>query len=302
MAVGLLFSHSAIAAQNAIVTNDVAFVHELPDSESEHIDKFYKGNSIRISSSPRDGWFKVRTRSGNFGWVWNGDVAPEHYGKDTDAHLEEQSNVRGVRAYSEAPSFYLRAGALVLPLYASALSKRLGLGEGYVYFSPGGFFELGTGLNKDIRLGVRTLFYSHQSTVKYFSVRYDIDLNGVSTMLGGSAIIIEGESYSIGAGLYAGIAINNSLAVTAPNYGTPNSFKMQGRAPAAYLDVNITKQISRRFSIVGELGFYYSYIPKGDVPNRFNADDPFREDATKMVALRVNHIGPMVSVGLQLDL
>lgn len=305
--IGLLFLCTTLAhaAQDAVVAAEQAAVRERPSRDAVVMESLSQGTKVRVSSKAKNGWFKTRSSVGLHGWIWQGHLsfpqkAEEENSTEVLNHYRHvpHAQERGVRPYLP---FSLRGGGLVLGMFSSAVSSKLGLGKGRPYFASGGFIEAGYRVKEDLRLTGRFMGYTHTSGVLFHGVRYDVSHTGYPLLAGIEATVLSTERFDITGALYAGFSLSNKLEVSAPAFSQPNAFVIESVAPAAMLNFGAKYLLSRRWAAVFELAAYYSYIPKQRVPNAFNGDGPFRDDANTMTELRVNHLGMIAGVGVQFD-
>lgn len=292
----------ARAAQDAIVIVDQAAVRERPEFDAAVIESIEQGESVKVSSKNKDGWYKTRAKTGQYGWIWQADLSyPEfmHESEAANSKTRQQPHIdRGVRPY---PLFSLRLGGHALGLAPTSLSRKLGLGSYHVYFAGEGFIEAGYRTSDRLRLVARFMGYSHESGILYQGVRYDVNMSGYPLLFGGDLDITHGERVDVSAAVYAGVSLSNRLEVVAPAFQPPNSFALEAVAPAVMLNFTSKYFITRFLSGVFETGLYYSYIPKQRVPGPFNADGPFRDDVNTMTELRVSQLALFFGLGIQLD-
>ena len=70
----LFFFQSAHAAQVGQVIVDDASVYEYPQFASKTISKLQKGQGVQVSNLPTEGFYKVRLKNGDLGWISGNDV------------------------------------------------------------------------------------------------------------------------------------------------------------------------------------------------------------------------------------
>src|SRR5438105_789423 len=64
----------AFAAQDAMVTVEQASIHEKPTKDSAILETKKAGAKLRVSSYSKDGWYKTRAASGQYGWIWQASL------------------------------------------------------------------------------------------------------------------------------------------------------------------------------------------------------------------------------------
>jgi hypothetical protein len=307
--VALFAPASAQAAQDAVVTTEQAAIRERPTLDAKIIESRAAGTKLRVSEFNKDGWYKTKATTGQFGWVWQADISILAYRDDVRASdLDMPERLRDRRLNRSEPWLFLRGVGSAFGIISSDISNRLGLGFGHLYLAKGGFAEIAVRLEERLRLALRVGDYSLSGSVAVTPTdgtparSYTVAMSGTPVLVGIDADVARGDVFDISAGFYAGMGFNNKLTVTETDFVAPNSFSVTQNHWALLLNFSAKYWIARWCAIVGEFGGYYSALSHVQVPNAFNGDAPFRDDSGNLSILNVNHVGPILSLGVQFAL
>lgn len=155
------------AAQDAVVSVSEASVYKNPDRESEVGETLQMGDKIKASNFQKGGWFKVRTKTGYIGWIWNKDISLDMSKSDTKGNQLDLAAQHKQRVRHPYPKFFIR------PSFASYSLTSIQVG-GYRYtylLSIGGHLDFSFRLSDTYKATLRTGFYETPSGSNiYFSV------------------------------------------------------------------------------------------------------------------------------------
>lgn len=292
---------AAQAAQDATVIVEQAAIRERPTLDALVMESPEAGTVLRISNTSKDGWFKTRTSTGRIGWVWQADIRLEKYGEHFQGgNLSPEDRTRSTRHEAKGESFYVKLGGLMFVMWAPQFGENLGLDEKSIFLNSGFFGELSYRLNDDLCISLRHMQYSNEYSIVHGGLEYETAQSGKSLLLGLEKDLSVGAIFSSTVGLYLGAAIN-TVKVTTVSAPPPNSFIIESPYPAAFFNWSTRYSLSKLFSIIGQAGIYLTQIPSTRIPNSFNGDEPFRA-GERMQRVRIGHVGPMISLGLQLSL
>ncbi|MEW6055119.1 MAG: SH3 domain-containing protein [Bdellovibrionota bacterium] len=300
----LSFPALSFAAQNALITAEEAQIRERPSFDSRPVGSQKSGDAVRISTQSKDGWFKIKAPSGQYGWIWQGDLTVASHSdefRSADLELKEKAHQERRRTMEE-PWLFLSAGGWGYFLTASGLSSKLGLSKNKLYFAPGGFGEAAVRLSDIVRIGLRVGGYSHTtSKINAAGEQYSASISATPVFAGLQLDVVQGKAFDVTLGAYAGLALGNTLTVTATSSTAPNGFTFKEDTFAAMGLVSAKYWVIHSLAVFAEIGGYYTRIPKKNFKEPFNGDLPFR-NGTDLGSLQVTTMGPVISLGLQLAL
>jgi hypothetical protein len=299
----------AHAAQDAVVTTEQAAIRERPTLDAKIIESRAAGTKLRVSDYNKDGWYKTKATTGQFGWVWQADISVLAFHDDVRAaDLEMPERLHERRMGRSEPWLFFRGGGSMLGVISADVSNRLGQGLGHLYLAPGGFGEIAVRVEDRLRIAVRMFEYSSNGTVTLGNSsgiparNYSVAMSSTPFLLGLDADVSRSEVFDVSAGFYAGLGLSNKITVTETDFDAPNSFTITQTHWAILVNFTAKYWFNRWFCAVGEVGGYYSALSHVQVPNAFNGDGPFRDDAGNLSILNVNHLGPLLGLGLQIAL
>lgn len=292
---------NGLAAQSATISADQAAIRERPESDAKIIESRSAGSEVRISSHSKNGWYKAKTSSGQYGWIWQGDLLVMSSSSDVQAaHLDIKEKTRESRRNVDNPWLFLRAGGSLFGILSTDVSSRLGAGKSRIYVGPGGFLEASVRVSERLRGALRLATYSAKGSLTNASQRsYSVTLSSNPLLLGLDADVSQSDILDFSAGVYAGLGAGTSLSVSAPSLPTPNSFTVKKTTFAFMINFSGKYHLKRWLSAVGEFGIFYTSIPKTAIPGAFNGDEPFRDATGGATNIQVNHVGPVIGIGLQ---
>ncbi len=280
----------AFAAQEAMVTVEQAAIRERPSLDAKIIESKPTGAKIRVSSFGKDGWYKVKTSIGQFGWIWQADLTLLSFSDDIKAsNLEMPEHTHERRVGAHLPWFFFRLGFGTAPLVA-----QIGDTKGHLHLSTMGFAELAVTLwRPDLRGALRVFSFSNAFGVAFSDNETDVLPGATGLMFGLENDLSKDENHDFVVGLYAGInTVTNVQVVQA--IGAPGAVPTQVTSTISVqgypvlINCVYKYYIRRWISMVGEFGLLYDYIPQTDILN-FGSS-------------HVSQFGPVLSFGLQIGL
>ncbi|HRK02007.1 MAG TPA: hypothetical protein PLH57_05030, partial [Oligoflexia bacterium] len=253
-----------------------------------------------ISTYAREGWFKVRTTKGDYGWVWQADVVvPTSKTDSKAAQMDFIPRPETKRKDRVAPWLFVRAGPKAVASLNGGLSNKLGLGDNHFYPHLGGYADIAFSLEESIRLAFRTEFLSMSQSVSYFTVNYDLSQSSTLFFVGLDVDVVRGESWDLGAAAYFG-GNSSSLTVKCTSYVAPNSFTVDHFNYAALIQFTSRYWFNQRLAFVGELGAHIAPAPRSQIQANFNGSEPFRNPDGDVGQVKASASGPYISAALQL--
>jgi len=302
---GLIYSGTSHAAQDAFIATDgPAEVHKEASSDSQIVGKFEPKQKIRISTSAKSGWYRVKTEDGKLGWIRQNDLfLGEAVSRDSiSGELAPTPTTPKAREHLKPPSFHIKAGGLFYALANSHVSKRLDLSSMTLYPSSGGFLELTYNFDEFTRIGIRGHLHRSASSQVFAGVAYRVEQSGMAAMLGLDRDFMNGEDWKVSLGLFLGPSLKNDLTVTTRSFNPPNSFTLNSMGIAALLNFGVRYHFTSAFSLVGDLGLYWSQTKNNQIPGPFGGDTPFRDPNMNLDQMPIAYIGPMIGLGVRVGL
>ena len=298
MLVGLIFLPQAHAARRARISADTAEVYDSPGADHKVLGKVKRGSVVATSNNSRDGYYKVRTKTGILGWI------------------EE-----GALSFKDAPPPPPRSASVAVPRssYTRFNDKaRARLMGGLDFFSASdvntlyGFDALKTGLyfggefawmvSPKVAIGLRveTLSKSVSASDASTGTDFDIQIKSMPVMVGPEFDLHRSRDWQIGFAAYVGLGLSTSLTSTASNLSGSNVTVLDGGGLTALGKFNFTKVFSKNFGAFLELG--YRYLPgSAKTPSTAgNGSYIFREGgsaAGTLLNASLNLNGPVAGFG-----
>ena len=269
----ILFGTSgAHAARLATVQEGGADVYEEADTTSKVVEKLPAKTDLAASNLPTAGFHKVRTPSGEIGWVQAASLilqppptdeelaaagAPDP--KDEAKRLEEEKlELR----YADSPGYIRQRVRLRLlgdvDLYTASgiVSNFNGISQGYSY---GG--ELALMLSSHVGLAVRAeyLFQSVGLTDSTTGKNFLVSLNSLPIMLGLDVIVIQGPRASVHIAAYGGLSPETEFTSTDKTDTPPpsNVADVVTSNFTALAKADLSWQFSKPISAFLEVGYRY---------------------------------------------
>ncbi|MGE4234233.1 MAG: SH3 domain-containing protein [Bacteriovoracia bacterium] len=299
LVVGLLFlvSTSVFGAQDTTVIKDDTTIYAEPNKTSQVLEYLPMGSEIRISSYPMPGgWYKVRSKTGAYGWV--------HESFLSVSKLTEEDKQR-------------LADAGVRPNTKSRLAIR-GL-AGFSFFRPDdlndifGFDDLSTGYNfggeiayhlsERFAILLRGEFLYKDIFAKEFtsSTLYNVGIRSYPVMVGVDLFFFKLPAFRLSLGLMAGVAIATSFTTEAYSISVPNNTVVLEANPFTSLArINLTRPLGRIFSVFVEGGYRYLKSADLDTSNTASGGVIYVKDY-QYKARNIDLSGIVLSAGVGLN-
>lgn len=277
----LLSAAAAHAAQYATVIVDQAAIRESPSFEARIIETKAASKKIRVSSFAKDGWYKIKSDAGAYGWIWQKDItlaALESDVKAANLDLPERSHER--RGSRQLPWFFFRLSGGVSPLVGIVEAN-----SGHLHLTLGGAIDAGVKLSDDLRFMVRLQSLSNGSTLGGSTNEADVLPGLTAAMVGLEQDISAAETHDWSVSLNAGVNLSTNVGI---QYADGTIFTVSGTGYAFLAAVNYKYYFKNWISMVFEGGFFWDYILQTEIP--------------EYASSHVNIYGPLLQVGLQLSL
>lgn len=242
----------ALAAQDSTVIEDNAPVRAEPEKNAKIIDYFPVGMEVRVSSYPLPGgWYKVRARSGMYGWVSEEHISVQKEGEVGPRRVEV---IEGPRPDRDR-KWYLRF-----------------LG-GYDFFQPGDlndtfrFNDLNTGYTVGGELGyfiservaalmrIEALLKDVVANEARSNVVFNLGIRSYPVMGGFDFYFSKEAALRLSLGVFAGVATGTTFTAEAINLSAPNTVVLSSSPFTAYVRANVTRPLGRIVSVFAELGY-----------------------------------------------
>lgn len=277
------------AAQNALIINSDATIRSAPFAEADPIETRKSGETIRISSFQKDGWFKVRATNGQFGWIWQADIAVD---SETPEIRSASIDLLGKSKYKvsrDQPWLYFRP---MLTLYSLSAANIGGYRFNYSIHS-GMNFDLRARVDNTLSFDLRAGYYQ---TPKAGADYIEITRRGVPVLLGAeftlsrtnkstnALVILAGMDYSV-------------ISIDATKEASPNSTSATQFTPIGWISYMQKKKIGLTTSFIWDLGVFYSPIKSSRVTVY-----PFMEPAGNPNTVVSHYSGVAMNFGLELPL
>ncbi|MGE4233831.1 MAG: NUDIX domain-containing protein [Bacteriovoracia bacterium] len=300
-----LFSLSGFAAQDALVIIDKATIYSEPRNDSTVLEEKKVGDILRISSTNKDGWYKVRIANGKYGWIYQRNVSTEEVKNIPQGkYLERQNRVHEPRVQREYPWLYLKLAATSGLLASPDLNEIFGRHKDVPYYTYGLWGELNAAVSPKTRIGIRLMGLLSLRSFTRMGVDYDAQFMGFPLLAGVDTEYYEGTRWSFNIGVYAGLSILHHLTVAASTASAPNSFTIYNAEKpwAALLSFSGKYHLSAESALFIELAWFYTYSKLLRINSGgFNGSSAFSQDG-KQKELRIFQFGPIASLGFEFTL
>jgi hypothetical protein len=289
----------AVAAQDAVTIIEQAKIQQSPSPAAETLETRPIHTKLRISSFNKDGWYKVRTTSGQFGWIYQSDIRLLNMSDDLSAAaLEVKSVPHDRRGDIQPPRFYARAGGSIYTFFNTDLNEKLGLRKVGMFPALGYFADFAIRLEDRLKLAARFQAYAHNTRKTFGADSILIEQDQMAALLGLRARVTSMENFDIEMGLYGGVPLKTKIRLTATDYVAPNFTQTTSGIYTVLINASGVYRLSRYFSVTAELGLLASKF-RNYRPRTFLGDSVLRNDLGQMKELDMTHAGPLFNVGLQ---
>lgn len=235
-----IWSASAHAARLAHVIVDEAEIREFPQKKAKSIGTLKKGEEVAVSNLPTEGFYKVRTKSGDLGWISGNDVfvAKKGASKDSsnqDSDQDSDKKSKDKDKDDETIHFKEDDDEADHEFHQPHSRVILGLGMQNPIYNGLGTYLVTSGINPGY--GAELEFQFHWFSRVYWAMRAEYtfsktaslalnDVNGTTQTMKHVGMPLqvglvwspfETKGFRFGIGAYAGIALLNSTNVTQTN-------------------------------------------------------------------------------------
>jgi hypothetical protein len=261
-----ILGQNALAAQIGKVITDKASILEFPQKSARVVGTVRKGMAYPVSNFPTEGFYKLKTASGDYGWISGNDIVVE--GNPGDS---VQKEIDGPEA---APPIVEKKETNEGEFWGDR--TRIQLGYGLHALSYGGLSNnfLGT---SSLNFGTQ---YSLEFQRKFFYLVYwafraqimsadtgvqkkdatttqQIKQYGIPLELGLILHPIHARKFRIGLGAYAGASVGTYTTVQTISSTANQTIKYNSIDPIGTASVQVTYGLSRAFALFLDLSFRY---------------------------------------------
>lgn len=254
IALGILVSCFAIAAQDSTVVVDNAPIRIEPKSSAKILEYLPVGTEIRISSYPMSGgWYKVRSKSGAYGWISETYLSVFKPKKNEEG---KEDIIQGPKPERDRKWFVRGFGGFDFfrPDDLNTLFTFQDLNTGYY---AGG--ELGVFISDRVALLFRSEAMVKDIVAKenQSQLNFNLSLRSYPTMLGFDFYVTKLPAMRLSLGIYGGIGLATSFAVEGSTLAKPNISVLQAQPFTSLARANLTRPLGRIISVFMELGYRY---------------------------------------------
>lgn len=244
-----------LAAQDSTITEDNAAIHIEPKENSKVIEYLPMGHEIRVSSFPMaGGWYKVRSRTGIYGWI--NEKYLSVYKPPSDPNKDEAATSDELRPERDRKWFVRALGGFDFfkPDDLNNLYDFKDLNSGRTL---GG--EVGVFISERVALAFRMEALAKDVVAKERTsgIFYNLALRSYPVMGGMDFYFLKLPVVRLSMGLFAGLGLATSFSSEASALAEPNEVVLQRNPFTTLLRLNVTRPLGRMFSIFGELGYRY---------------------------------------------
>lgn len=246
---------AACAAQDTTVVVDNAPVRAEPRSNGKVLEYLPVGVEVRISSYPMSGgWYKIRSKTGAYGWVNESFLSV--YKPHEDKRAEGDDAPRGPRPERDRKWFLRAMGGFDFfrPDELNYLFDFQDLNTGYYV---GG--EFGVFLSERVALEFRSEALVKDIIAKenQSGVNFNLALRSYPTMLGFDFYFAKLPAMRLSFGIFGGVALSTSFTSEANTLAQPNTVVLQRQPFTSLARLNLTRPLGRIISVFMELGYRY---------------------------------------------
>lgn len=252
----------AVAAQMGKVVTDQAPIYEFPQKGARVIGKVRKGLGYPVSNLPTEGYYKLRTNSGEYGWISGNDILVE--GGKVEAY---QKDIDGGSSPEPAATGKTEAPAPDTEWWGDRTRIQLGMGVHALayggisdYISGTNSLNLGTQYSLEIQ---RKFFYLIYGAIRAQIMSADTGAQKISSSGTTQRIIqygvpveiglilhpIHARKFRIGFGGYAGASLGTWTSVQTVTSGVDQTVKYSSIDPIGTLSVQVTYGLSKAFAL-----------------------------------------------------
>ncbi len=297
----LILTRLASAAQFATVGDGGAVVFEGPTPESRTLSRLELGDRVSAANVPIQGYFKVRTRSGQIGWISTQSlvfaIPQQEIGKEA---VSPPSTVLRAEVSEPAPvarsarfKFFGGGGSAGLT-DVDAL-----LGETGLSLTRGVGAEVGYSLSPTVAFVFRAEYQYSQSVVRdeVTLKSYDHAVSSIPMMAGFEFQISRSRNWGWSGALMGGLSPTTRLSTISLGDESPNQTELSGASWAGLLGTQITYSPGGRISYFLESGYLLAFTSQLIPTVEGNGGELYQVDG-EYIPIAIDLSGPRLSLGL----
>jgi uncharacterized protein YgiM (DUF1202 family) len=280
----------AIAAQDALVSQDKAEIHELRDSGSPVIETLSLGEKVRVSTKQKDGWYKIQSKSGKFGWISQISLSILNETTFNKKSEMELTTDRDSGNHIRKPFFQLLVGGLFGEFVSPNTTSAIGASSKHLYPTEGGLLEGSFRLSDLLSLAIRVMYLGSISKIS----GYTISQSGTPLLLGANFDLYYTLMWDITCGIYAGADLHGTTTISDNLNGSNFEDIFQSGYFASMVKVKSRHWLTKQVSLFYELGLYFS---RGSTQQ---LAQPYYSYANGTITIGVlEQLGPFLDLGFQ---
>ncbi len=255
----LLVTSNVFAAQDVTVMVDNAIIRKEPKESSEILEYLPVGTEIRTSSNPvAGGWYKVRSRNGEYGWIHEGFLSvSQRYGGVPKKNPGAYAQVK------QAAQPLLPRKMVIRPILGLQFGNAADINDIFTFneFTMFNYFggEFGYRWNRNFGFLIRADIIIKDLVAKesITQVTYNLGLRSYPLMAGAEYFVIMTPPFQMSLAGYIGFALNTSFNLQAVNLNAPNAVTLSESPLTWMLRLNLTRPLGKTFSVFAEGGYRY---------------------------------------------
>ncbi len=263
----LFVSSIVMAAQDATVTTNNATIKSDPRENANTLEFLPLGSEVRISSQPFEGgWFKIRSKSGAYGWIHESFLSVGKANKLREQAQDQLPNEPSpIAQYKERAKTNVANKRIFTRVFygmqfqnATDINDIFSFTEFKSISDVGG--EVGIYLNNPrwaILMRVEMLYKDVVAKETASGITYNIGLRSYPIMGGIEYTLTKDSPIVFSAAAMVGFAPKTSLNVQAISLTAPNSLIMTDTPMTTLLRGNLTKPVGKMFSVFAETSYRY---------------------------------------------
>jgi hypothetical protein len=243
----------ARAAQDSTIIVDNAPIRVEPKSGAKVLEYLPLGLEIRVSSFPmQGGWYKVRSKTGAYGWIHEKFLSVYKPAEDT-AVRDEPTGPKPERDRKWFVRF-LGGFDFFRPDDLNDLFAFKDLNTGYTL---GG--EIGVFISDRVALEFRSEALVKDIVAKENAsgVNFNLAIRGYPVMGGMDFYIFKLPSAKLSFGIFGGVSMATSFSTEATALPAPNIMVIQRSPFTSLARLNLTRPMGRILSVFMEFGYRY---------------------------------------------
>lgn len=263
-----LLSLCAFAAQDATVVIENAIIFEEPKESAQVLEYLPMGGEVRISSYPIEGgWYKVRARSGKYGWIHENNISVAKVAAPGDEKVvieneNEEPGKEGPPKPERDRRWFIRGMYGITYGGASDINDIFSLDE--FTMRNQGAIEAGWFYKPKIALLFRAevLYKDVVVKEKITTITYNLGVRSYPLMLGAEYYLVNLPPFKLSGAALVGLGLNTEFTTEAFNLPVPNSHSMSAAPLTALFKVTATRPLARWLSLVAEGGYRFLVTPE----------------------------------------